>query len=136
MERKLVLELSNGRVLEGQISETETLTSHRLQFQTQCVRRIKILFTIPWKVLHKGHHYCFKIFARTKTSPPLLGRKSHSRLKSLSPELFMSAPYLCCGLKPVTISCKAQPNSFLRATLAKLIHLPSNFPLLLSETAY
>ena len=33
MERKLVLELSNGKGLEGQLSETESLTSHPLQCQ-------------------------------------------------------------------------------------------------------
>lgn len=33
MERKLVLELSNGKGLERQLPETETLTPHPLQCQ-------------------------------------------------------------------------------------------------------
>lgn len=51
-------------------------------------------------------------------SPPLPGRKSCPRLKSLSPGLLMSTPFLCRDLKAVTVSCEAWPNCFPRATRA------------------
>lgn len=48
VERKLALELSNGRELdEGQVSETELLPSQPLQFQTPGVR-IKLRFYLQF----------------------------------------------------------------------------------------
>lgn len=65
-----MLDLSNGRVLEAQIRETEILTSQPPAISDVVSDdQAEILFTVPWEVLHKrGHHYCFKIIARRKTT--------------------------------------------------------------------
>ena len=69
VERKQVLELSNGRELaEVQLSKTEVLTSqphnfrHVIEDQAEIFIYIFLfLFFIPWEVLQKrGQHYCFK----------------------------------------------------------------------------
>lgn len=94
MERKLVLELSNDRGLESQISETETLTSQPSAISDMMSEdQAEILFIILWEVLQKrGHHYCFKIIAKRKTAAlhwqvggPAQGSKVYPQTLCVSP---------------------------------------------------
>lgn len=70
MERKRVLELSDGRGESDTGDYLNLPTSpHPAISDKVSEDQAEILFTGPWEVLQKrGHHYCFKIIARRKTA--------------------------------------------------------------------